>query len=185
VSEDQSTYVVLRLHNIAILEEFRGFDEVGAHAPGHRVYVNAQGNYVESASSGKLEIDGQPVNLDTIQVTAVSTEEDARKNFTFIGYTSIRLTEDVFKEFVRQLQAAPRREVTLTFHARKEWMGQRECFRLDLSHISLDQKIEAAPDPKDVADFKGEIFGALRRIELMLLALVILAGAILGHALLR
>jgi hypothetical protein len=184
VSEDQSIYVVLRLHNIAIIEEFGGFDEFeNHHARGHRVYVNAQGNYAEYKSSGKLEIDGQPVNLNTIQVTSVCTEEDSHKNFSFLEYTSIHLTEDIFKKLVRQLQAAPRREVMLSFRARKELMGKRECFRLSLSHISLDQKIEAAPDPKDIT---ADVLGALRRIEMRLLALValvmIIAGAILCHA---
>jgi hypothetical protein len=167
-----------RLLHLTVVEEFQGSDDFGNHAPGHKVYVNAEGEYAE----GKLEINGQPIGLHRIQITAVQTEDDAHKNFAFVSHTSIRLMEDVFRAFVHRLQAQSLREVRLALCAFKnDPAAPRDALRLNLHRITLDQKLEMAID-RDNASYRRSVLLAFRRVEVLL---VIVGTLIVALALAR
>src|SRR5215475_7296701 len=79
VSYEKKTHVQLTLHDLKIVDQFICYSYCGLEAlPCHTVLVQAIGKY--DYRSDTLKLNGRPLDLDNIQIKAVSTKEGCLKS---------------------------------------------------------------------------------------------------------
>jgi hypothetical protein len=99
VNDEEKTHVQLTLHDLKIVDQFVCYSYCGLEAwPCHTVLVQAIGKY--DYRSGTLKLTGRPLNLDNIQIKAVSTKEDCLKSQARAEGISIYMIDSVFVPFV-------------------------------------------------------------------------------------
>jgi hypothetical protein len=103
VNDGKRTHVQLTLHDLKIVDQFICYSYCGLEAlPCHTVLVQAIGKY--DYRSDTLKLNGRPINLDNIQITAVSTKEDCLKSRARAERVSIYMIDSVFVPFVDLLR---------------------------------------------------------------------------------
>ena len=101
MNDEKRTHVQLTLHDLKIVDQFICYSYCGLEAlPCHTVLVQAIGKY----ESDTLKLNGRPLNLDNIQIKAVSTKEDCLKSHARAECISIYMIDSVFVPFVDLLR---------------------------------------------------------------------------------
>ena len=96
---EKRTHVQLTLHDLKIVDQFICYSYCGLEAlPCHTVMVQAIGKY--DYRSDTLKLNGRPLNLDNIQIKAVSTKEDCLKSHARAECISVYMIDSVFVSFV-------------------------------------------------------------------------------------
>ena len=100
---EKRTHVQLTLHDLKIVDQFICYSYFGLEAlPCHTVLVQAIGKY--DCRSDTLKLSGRPLNLDNIQIKAVSTKKDCLKSHARAECISIYMIDSVFVQFVDPLR---------------------------------------------------------------------------------
>jgi hypothetical protein len=103
VNGEKRTHVQLTLHDLKIVDQFMCYSYRGLEAlPCHTVLVQAIGKY--DYRSDTLKLNGRPLNLDNIQIKAVSKKEDCLKSHARAECISIYMIDSVFVQFVDLLR---------------------------------------------------------------------------------
>jgi hypothetical protein len=103
VNDEKRTHVQLTLHDLKIVDQFICYSYRGLEAlPCHTVLVQAIGKY--DCRSDTLKLNGRPLDLDNIQIKAVSTKEDCLKSHARAECISIYMIDSVFVRFVDLLR---------------------------------------------------------------------------------
>jgi len=184
VSDENEVYVQLKLHDFKIIDQFICYSEHGMDAePAHRVLVNAKGDY-DHRSDDKLELNGQQISLDQIQITAVSTKEDCLKNHARLSHITIRMIDHVFSPFVELLRSNTQTdEMLIKLRARpsKEYPDM-----LWLSFDGIDLTRNAGVEIGDQTLAREErLVAGLNTIKKLLSAIAVMTGLVLLHIIFR
>jgi hypothetical protein len=103
VNGEKRTHVQLTLHDLKIVDQFICYSYYGLEAlPCQTVMVQAIGKY--DYWSDTLKLNGRPLNLDNIQIKAVSTKADCLKSHVRAECISIYTIDSVFVQFVDLLR---------------------------------------------------------------------------------
>ena len=79
MNDEKRTRVQLTLHDLKIVDQLLCYSYCGLEAlPCHTVLVQAIGKY--DYRSDTLKLNGRPLNLNNIQIEAVSTKADCLKS---------------------------------------------------------------------------------------------------------
>jgi hypothetical protein len=166
VNDEKKTHVQLTLHDLKIVDQFICYSYCGLEAlPCHTVVVQAIGKY--DYRSDTLKLNGRPLDLDNIQIKAVSTKEDCLKSHARAECISIYMIDSVFVPFVDLLRKnAEPGEIVMRFNA-KPHNRRPDMISLVFDGITTTRRVgaisslSASSDRHDRSDFKFvDVIGA-------------------------
>jgi hypothetical protein len=103
VNDEKKTHIQLTLHDLKIVDHFICYSHRGLEAlPCHTVLMQAVGKY--DYRSDTLKLNGRPLDLDNIQIKAVSIKEDCLKSHARAECISIYMIDSVFVPLVDLLR---------------------------------------------------------------------------------
>jgi hypothetical protein len=185
VIDQNRAYVRLKLHDLTIIDQFVCFSEYGMEAePAHRVLVHAKGNYAQG--SDKLELNGQQIPLDTIQIKGVFTKEDCFKSHARLGIIDVYMIDHVFRPFVELLRRYAHTGemiVKLEVHPHKQFPDM-----LSLSFGGMDITCNAGVSINEqtlAETLHASLSAQLKSIRTLLLAIAVMTGLIVIHILFK
>jgi hypothetical protein len=181
VSDEKQAYVRLELHDPTIIDLFVCYSEAGMEAePAHRVLVHLKGNY--AIGSDKLELNGQEIQLDKVQITGVSTKEDCLKSHATQNYVSIYMIDHVFVPFVELIRSnnIQTSEILLKLDARP--LSER-TLRLSVDGMDITRNAGVSiKEQHTLADTRqARLSAQLKTIHTLLFAIAVMTGLIVLH----
>jgi hypothetical protein len=185
LSDEKKAYIRLKLHDLTIIDQFICYSECGLEAePAHRVLINAKGEY--DSRSDKLEINGQEIDLDRIQISAVPTKEDCLKSHARRGYISIGMIDHVFSPFVELLRKNTQTgEIVMALDAQQH-PEVSDAVRLSFDGMDMTRSAGAAVKEQTQQDrLISRLADHMRRSERFLFAIAVITGLIFVHVLFR
>jgi hypothetical protein len=143
--------------------------------PVHRVLVRAKGDY--HFSSDKLLINGQHIEINTIQITSVSSKEDCLKSHARQGHIAIYMIDSVFLPFVDLLRRDKEScEIIMALDAQQQ--EHPDFVRLMFDGIEITRPVGAARKDQMPGDTWSRLPNHIERTELLLLAIAVITGLI-------
>lgn len=183
VSDAKQTHVRFKLRDLTIIDQFICYSEYGMEAePAHKVLVHAKGDY--DLQSDKLELDGQQIELDSIQIQAVSTKEDCLKSNARRGHISIYMIDHVFSSFVELLRGGTQTGEIVMMLSARPLDGHPEILRISFDGIDLTRKAGAPINDQTGGDL-AHLSAQLRTNQTLLVAIAVMFGLMLLHFLFR
>jgi hypothetical protein len=151
--------------------------------PAHRVLVHLKGDY--AVGSDKLELNGQQLPLDTIQITGVSTKEDCLKSHAAQNYISIYMIDHVFQPFVELMRNNTQAgEIVLKLDVRP--LSER-ALRLSFDGMDITRNAGVSIKEHTLAaeTRQASLSAELKTIRILLFAIAAMVGLIFLHVLFR
>lgn len=196
LSDEKKAYVRLTLHDLTIIDEFICFSQSGMEAePIHRVLVNARGEY--ELRSDALQINGQRLELNSIQFTSVSTKEDCLRSYASSrpphsdGYSprfehiAIYMIDGVFMAFVDLLRRDEERgEIVMMLDAQPN-EKYPDILRLTFDGITITGPVRRSGKHQMLGATASYVPGHIKRMELLLSAIAVIMGFMLLHFVFR
>jgi hypothetical protein len=117
---DKQQYVQIKLRDLTIIDTFLCYSDHGMveTEPTHRTRIVGKGDYY-GAYGDKLEILGEALDPDDIQIMRVTTKEESLRSAAHHGIIQINMIDTVFEPLVALLRSSDEiGDITMSLRAR-------------------------------------------------------------------